>query len=298
MNVTARRRSIAEYKQVLGTIFEFMLASGLNSDEIAETASIAVQRAKRSSPEYSPSLPGGIASAALVLDAWHRDRLYLTRLGRPRAIRWNGPAPSLEALVRSQSEHRDVAKVLLGLRTHKLIVSCGHGRYKPASDVALLSNFDPLAIQHVGRTLSMLLRTVRQNLTTLPTTRRLIERNAEVPDLPVEHVDAFRRFAELQGWIFLRTVNDWLEIRRAKRDRTNKATVPAGVHVHAYLENSDSRPEGGTSSRVRIPLPAPSTPSAKSSPHCSWAIPAGSKHAAAPCKPREIAGRTQSPRAR
>lgn len=269
MSQRSRKQTAVEYRRVLASIFEFMFASGFRAEEVTKASAVAIERAKHSGFELRPVLPGGIALAALVLDAWHRDRRYLTRLGRPRMIKSKGAVPSLEALIRSQSEHCDIDGVMLGLRSHKLIFPCGRGRFRPASDMALLSDFDPLAIQHVARTLAMLLRTVRQNLIGGPVAQRLIERNAEVPDLPLEYIQAFRRFAELQGWIFLRTINDWLEVRRIRPVRKEHITVPAGVHVHAYLGRPVRSRTASAIARVKPARPSPSAPSSKSSPHCS-----------------------------
>src|SRR6185437_13768111 len=102
------------------------------------------------------------------------------------------------------------------LKALKLVVPHAKGMYKPASNVALLTALDPLAIQHVARALSILLATIRKNLVFAKPSQRLIERIAEVPDLPVELVPAFRRFTQQQGYLLLGTVNDWLESRRAR----------------------------------------------------------------------------------
>ena len=77
----------------------------------------------------------------------------------------------------------------------------------------------------------MLLDTIRQNVSHRRTSEKLIERIAEVPNLPVELVPAFRDFTRIQGWTVLRTVNDWLESRRATSGSV-KLFGPA--YVHAY----------------------------------------------------------------
>jgi hypothetical protein len=133
------RRNIAEYREILAAIIEFMFASGLGTKDVVATAKEAVQRAKVAGRGLKAEMPGGLALAALVLDAWHRERVYLTQSRRPRAIRLRGPAPSLEALIKSQSGRFRAALVLRGLVSHKLIVPCGNGLFKPTSDVALLS---------------------------------------------------------------------------------------------------------------------------------------------------------------
>lgn len=241
MGVRSSQRTAAEYRRVLTNIFEFMLACGLARKEILAVARMALSRAKAVSRDPEKDMPGGLATAALVLDAWHRERLYLTSSGRPRPVRLLGPPPSVEALIRAQPGCPRPAALARRLSTQRLLVAVGRGRFKPASNVALLSAFDPLTIQHVARSLAMLLETIRQNLTGTHASQRLIERIAEVPDLPLQHVPAFRKFTQAQGWILLRTVNDWLEARRARGSSKSEQTVRAGIHVHTYVGGGAER---------------------------------------------------------
>jgi hypothetical protein len=239
MDVRPTARVASEYKLVLTGVFEFMLACGLARKDILAIATAALDKAKVASSDVGKDIPGGLATAALVLDAWHRDRRYLTSSARPRAVPLLGPAPSVEALIRSQPGRHRAISLARRLKSQRLVVPCGTELYKPASSIALLSAFDPLAIQHVARSLSMLLETIRQNLAGLHTSQRLIERIAEVPDLPLQQVHAFRKFTQAQGWILLRTVNDWLEARRSKNRTQRRQAVRAGIHVHTYVGTSN-----------------------------------------------------------
>ncbi len=235
MSVRSTQRVAYEYSRVLTDIFEFMLACGLPKRDVLAIATRALEKAKRASSYAGKDMSGYLATAALVLDAWHRDRRYLNYKAEPRAIRLLGPTPSVEALIRAEpGKHRAVI-LAQRLKAHRLVVPCGKGLYKPAGNIALLSAFDPLAIQHVARSLSMLLETIRQNLAFPNPSQRLIERIAEVPDLPLEQVPAFRKFTQMQGWILLRTVNDWLGSRRAGALSRRPKTVRAGIHVHSYV---------------------------------------------------------------
>jgi predicted N-acyltransferase len=66
---------------------------------------------------------------------------------------------------------------------------------------------------------------------------RLIERFTEIPDLPTKDIREFREFTQMQGWELLKTLNDWLESRRAKRLRKNRrSAVRAGLHLYAYVD--------------------------------------------------------------
>ena len=225
-----------DYSNVLSAIFELMLGAGLSTSDLSEICTSSLRRAETKVRSGRKEESGGLVTAALVLDAWHRDRRYLDSSATPKAIRLLGAAPSVEAIIRSHNAHRRPADIARRLRTLRLVVPSGKGRYKPASDVAVISKGNPLVLQHAARALSTLLETVGQNVNSARGLQPLIERIAEVPDLPQEQVAAFQKFTQSQGRSFLRTVNDWLESRRVRYSRgSSRATVRAGVHTYAYV---------------------------------------------------------------
>lgn len=231
------KRLQIDYTNVLAGIFDLMLSTGFKAGDLETICMSALGRAAANIRVGTRDETGGLMTAALVLDAWHRDRRYLDRNGEPRAIPLLGPAPSVEAMVRSQHPKRRPADIAQRLRTLKLIVSNRRRLYKPSSDVAVISSKDPLVLQHTVRALSALLATVGRNVNGERGLSPLIERHAEVPDLPRRDVEAFQNFTHIQGRIFLRTINDWLESRRARRSRSEGTirTVRAGVHTYAYF---------------------------------------------------------------
>jgi Family of unknown function (DUF6502) len=235
-----------EYLGILTVIFEFMLVCQLSKREISNIAIKALKRANGLG-NYRKDPEGYLATAALVLDAWHRDRRYMNARGEPRPIRLAGAHPSVHALLSAERVPYQRKVLARQLRIDRLIVPCGRGLYKPASDVALLSALDSVAVQHVGRTVATLLETIRGNLAFPRPSQRLIERIAEIPDLPVEQVPAFRRFTQMQGWVLLRTVNDWLESRRVRpTSRRAGKGVRAGIHLHSYVGVTPPRILGST----------------------------------------------------
>jgi len=219
------------------SIFDLMLAAGIEPKDLMAMCARALTQAEARVRLGQSGESGGLVTAALVLDAWHRDRRYMNARAVPRAVRLVGPAPSVEALIRLQHGRKNAAHIALRLRKLRLVVPCGRGLYKPASDAAVLSARDPLVVQHAMRALSALLETVGENVSGGRHPAPLIERVAEVPDLPRRHVLAFQRFTQVQGRTFLRTVNDWLESRRARKSprRGTDGTVRAGIHTYAYI---------------------------------------------------------------
>ena len=233
-----------DYSDLLASIFEVMLRGGIRAKELLPVCVRAVERAEtRSHSSLESSEYGGLMTAALVLDAWHRDRRYLTVRGAPKSIRLLGRAPSVEALIRRQKIRKHVVDIAYRLKAVQLIVPCGRALFKPASDIAVISARDPFILQHTIRALSALVGTVTQNMSGTKSSAPLIERCAEVPDLPRKHIKAFQTFTQAQGRTFLRTINDWLESRRARTlsEKQSTRTVRAGIHTYAYFAAKEPR---------------------------------------------------------
>jgi len=229
-----------DYSNALVAIFELSLRSGIGAQDLLRVCMRSLKRAERQchlnrGAEYSVAF-----AAAQVLDAWHRDRRYLSSRGTAKAVRLFGPAPSVEALVRRQKVPEHASDVARHMKAVQLVVPCGKNLYKPTSDVALISARDPrdpLVLQYASRALLTLLETVGQNVGGAGSFSPLIERVAEVPDLPRKEIEAFKMFTQLQGRTFVRTINDWLEVRRGRRSSWRRAngTVRAGIHTYAYV---------------------------------------------------------------
>lgn len=244
MTTRFSKRLELDYSIVLAAIFDLMLTGGIQAKDLLAVCTRALRQAEARVRLGQRGESGGLLIAALVLDAWHRDRRYIDARAVPRAVRLLGPAPSVEALIRLQRGRRDAASVARRLKALRLVVPCGGRLYKPASDVAIVSAQDPFVLQHAAKALSTLLETVGQNVNRSRNLAPLIERIAEVPDLPHKQITAFQKFTQLQGRAFLRTVNDWLESRRARRSpiRHANGTVRAGIHTYAYVASKHHRP--------------------------------------------------------
>ena len=231
------KRFETDYSKILVAMFELMLMSGFRARELVPLSIRALQHAETRIRLSRRDEYDGLRTAALVLDAWHRDRRYLNARGTPKPVRLIGPTPSVEALIRRQRVKERASDVARRLKAIGFIVPRGRSLYKPAGDIALISTRSPLVLQHAVRVLSALLETVGQNVSGTPKLAPLIERCAEVPDLPGKYARDFQIFTQTQGRAFVRTVNDWLESRRARRSTASgvDGTVRAGVHTFAYI---------------------------------------------------------------
>jgi hypothetical protein len=232
-----KRRDDLEYIGLLKSIFDFLLISGSDVEAIRAIVDRAFAETLTKNKKSHQRGDFGIAIAGRVLDAWHRNRRYLNEDAEPRAIPLLGRAPSVEALVKAENSRCDTAAFARRLRSLGLLVRSGRGHYTPAMRVALVGGLNPLIQQYVARSSATLLRTICQNVSMPSRSSRLIERFAEVPDLPVRYAAEFRRFSRDQGWAMLNTLNDWLEARRSRRaTNLGRRTVRAGLHLYAYVD--------------------------------------------------------------
>lgn len=245
MNTISLKQTRRDYERVLTAIFGLLIQCGMHDRAVSTIAARALKLAITRASSFGHPGRNEFATFSLVLDAWHRNRRYLTSRGKPRALPLLGPAPSIEALIRSEGPKFDPIELAYRIRALRLITLCAGNRYRPISDTALISIHGPTVLQHVAQCLMSLLETVEDNLKGAPAETPLLERLAEVPDLPEDCVDSFQQFSGLQGAIFARTINDWLVTRRARDQITHKERyVRAGVHMHAYIAPTRSRIRG------------------------------------------------------
>lgn len=250
MPATSLKKTRRECERVLAAIFGLLIHCGIRHSTLSALADGALETATRKARALGESGVGELATFSLVLDTWHRDRRYLTSKGKPRAVPLLGRAPSVEALFRIEGPQFDAAELARRIESLQLITRSPGSRYRPASDSALISIYGPTVLEYVSRCLMSLLETVEANLRGTPNIPPLLQRSAEVPDLPSECVEPFLKFSRIQGAIFLRTINDWLETRRPRAPvGGEKGNVRAGVHVHAYVAPTRTHARASPSSK-------------------------------------------------
>lgn len=240
MSQRENERQHSEYVRLMKSMFDFLLTSGMEVTAIRRIVERAFVEAREPGRKTLRRADLGLATAGRVLDRWHRSRNYTTERATPRAIPLLGRAPSVQALVRSENARVDSAQFARRLKSLGFVIRAGRGRYKPVARIAVVDGLNPLIQEYVARSSSNLLQTIRHNISPSQRSQKLIERFAEVPDLPAGCEAAFRKFSTEQGWAMLDRMNDWLESRRARRaTKLSRRTMRAGVHLYAYIDNSD-----------------------------------------------------------
>ena len=236
MAAMTSKQTRREYERLLSAVFGILIKGGMRRQTIATLSARALVSAVAKAQSLVKARAGELTTVGLVLDAWHRDRRYLTVAGKPKAVSLDGKTPSVEALILSQDGDIDAGALTQRIKNLGLIAQTSRGLYRPIRDAALVSLSGPVVLQHLALSLSTLLETVEQNVKISAASPRLLERLAEVPDLPAGCTREFLRFSQLQGSTFIKIMNDWLETRRARAAlHSGHDSVRAGVHVYAYV---------------------------------------------------------------
>ena len=244
------KQTCREYERLLAAVFGLLIHCGIRNSTISMLSDRAFKAAIAKARVSGESSGGELTTLSLVLDAWHRDRRYLTSRGNPKAVPLLGRSPSVEALIRAEAPKFDAVELAHRILFLQLIKQSTGNRYRPIGDAALVSIYGPTVLQYVARCLMSLLETVDGNLRDVRNRPSLLQRSAEVPDLPVHCIESFQEFSRFQGAIFLRTINDWLETRRTRAPLARKQkNVRAGVHIHAYV--AMNKPRTGLSVRSK-----------------------------------------------
>lgn len=239
----AKSQEGADYVGLLKSVFYFLLDAGADLSDIRAIADRAISEAAQRNKRTSHRDDIDLAIASRVLDSWHRNNRYIDDNAKPKAIPLYGRAPSVEALVKLENGSRNPVDFVRRLRSSGFLLRSAASSYKPVARIAVVGGINPLIQQYVAHSSAMLLRTIRYNASASRRRPRLIERFAEVPDLPARYVAEFREFTQEQGWAMLRTVNDWLELRRARRTgKSGIRTVRAGLHLYAYMDSGQVKP--------------------------------------------------------
>jgi hypothetical protein len=122
----------------------------------------------------------------------------------------------------------------------KLLVRTSDGKWLPKASVLKPGGLDRPQAERTAAMVHRLLRTVSHN-----SVRRyqgndlLFEVITRVPRLAARDLPAFKRFTRIQGMVFARSVDEWLESRNlSKSVGRAKNAREAGVVVFAYEEPS------------------------------------------------------------
>lgn len=255
-----RRVSKRLQHSLLESVLALLVHAGLKDEEIwrAAESSLARLRRKRALKKEDPHLQSGDLPADLMR-IWHCDVRYLDAdSAKPKPLHPTEGRNSIRAAISRLNHKAKVDDVVAFLVASKLIRRLPDGRYLPTGDAGMISQADAFVTEHLIKSVSRLIHTIRRNSLLQPGQEPLIERFAYVSDLDKNEVEAFCKFTKTHGNSYLQVVDDWMEQRKVgvkRKGRVSRnAGVMAGVQVIAYVEEEDAgirRKSLGRSSKER-----------------------------------------------
>jgi Family of unknown function (DUF6502) len=170
-----------------------------------------------------------------IIAHWHSDPQYMDSRGRPVPLPLRGRGPSLSALIVRVLPGEDPASVAESLLRLK-IVRRRKGLYYTPSKRSFVYPKAAARVHGMNAFLGML-RTVDHNVAGKG--RRLYERAAINPSIPVSALPAFYKWAEQFGDRFLEGADTFLQNREAEEKSGPRVRV--GVDVCVFAGPADSR---------------------------------------------------------
>lgn len=264
--------------RLLVSVLEFLAMAGAPESSIRDSIEKGLARSRTFRNLAPKSKTDGLYQksgdvSAQLLRIWHRDSRYVSSSSlSPRPLPLSKGRNSLRLLVEKIDPEVNSMEVLRNMRQVGLIQRIKDGRYLPTASATVIPRLHPWATEHAAKSVIRLVSTVFRNASREVDDPPLLERYSYVPDLSPEEGKAFAEFSRSQGQVYLDTIDDWLEQRRAKRSSSIRGQanrgVPAGVHVITYLgDRSDTsavrsklRKSRGSSSPRRLEGRATSPP--------------------------------------
>jgi hypothetical protein len=190
--------------------------------------------------EGADAVEEALNHASRVLSGWHLDADFLESDGRPRILPADGPAPSLEQLLRRYAGDIPATALVKELLKSGSIERLDDGSYRALRRYYMPRAMDGRAIERAGSVLADLANTVEHNLSREPREPTRFEGRAQSRRIDPRHLPAFRAFVEREAQGLLERVDDWLSAHEAS---AAEPTLRLGVGVYAIqdLMPGDSR---------------------------------------------------------
>ncbi|HEU5136906.1 MAG TPA: hypothetical protein VFU13_17290 [Steroidobacteraceae bacterium] len=222
-------------REAITQLFGLQLRAGTSVRELRKLVSECLENASKKVSGAKLEKGLDLHRLGSVLRTWHKQTQYLTREGLPRSLYLEGKF-GLRSLIRTYYPRGKVEAVFLKLKQTGLIVEREGNRWAPTARHARISVLTQETLAHLSEGVARFVETVTQNAAASTKDDLLFERSCKVTRLPRSDAPAFREFARQQAFTFLISVDDWLESRVTKHQKTRKETCTAGVFTFAYID--------------------------------------------------------------
>jgi hypothetical protein len=223
----------------LAAVCELMRSSGIPEAVARQEIQAALERSYKRKASRAARQAPAISRCADVCTRWHLEKAFVDRSGMPRALTWDGKKGTLERLATLVVGRESSREIIKELMSRKLLRKLPGEGWVPKSKLVAPSGLDHSQIMRASTMIGRLLRTIAHNTALKYRGDVLFEITAQVPRLPTRDLPAFKRFTKVQGLIFAKTVDDWLESRNLRKSqRKGIRSREAGIIAFAYHEPS------------------------------------------------------------
>lgn len=227
-------------EQAIVQLLALKIRDGASTPQLKLFANECLQQAIQWS-KTKPAYRGlDIHRLGSVLRSWHKETEYLTPDGLPRPLSAQGRT-SLKSLVSRFYPAEKFAIVFKKLLETKLIKKLEGRKWVPSGRTARIPQVSHETLEHVAEGVARYIETVTKNVTAKSEQDVLFERSCKVKKLPAEEFGAFRDYVGQQALAFLTSVDDWLESRSSKLNRSKGRHCTAGVYTFAFIAEENKR---------------------------------------------------------
>jgi hypothetical protein len=232
----------ARAEALLFPIAAFLCAGGWSKKEAERSFSRAFDNSLDNQGARQLKHIGNPTLYADIIALWTRDRRFIDRSGRPRALTLRGRI-SFTALAREATSKVDAPEALSVLVHFRNVRRTSSGTYKLVSPFFLTSSaksmaFEPMAyfLSDASHTLGRILKRKEQSRDA-----DIFWRKAENSDLSEAEARKFLAYSKERSLAFANEIDDWLEAHRRQRipTRGNHKRRRVGLGVFSIF----SRPE-------------------------------------------------------
>ena len=188
----------------------------------------------------APSEPNNFAR---VLHGWHNDRDYVGPYGFPIDLPFDGPAPSLTALVARHTPGIAADVILRELLRISAVREVGKNIWQPKVQEYLDPTLSPENIRRMGKLVESLLSTLENNTSGSRDRTELFERTMIV-DTPLSKSQllAFHEYLKVIGGQFLQRVDTYAAIDLQEKMGLapgEVGSISAGLQCFLFVEPVD-----------------------------------------------------------
>jgi len=191
-------------------------------------------RLKQLQDSYSQPVSEAMNPCTRVIAAWHQDPEYLDGEGRPLTIPAEGPAPSLEHLIKESAGDMPKGAIVKELeRLQVIVLSEKDNMWQITRRNFIPQVFDRERVRIIGNQLSDLGSTINFNLANAETGDSRLERYVVHENVPVELIDEFQALATQRSQEILEELDLWLTEKTQAGTGENQPTN--GTHLRTGL---------------------------------------------------------------